>query len=103
MKKLSDIEDGILTGTIETKGGPCHHCGTITRVIRIDSMKFPSILYGEYEDYIDFWKCLIFCHDNATSLDRIGIGCGCYARGHRQIAHIEDNIRARIRSLGGSA
>jgi hypothetical protein len=42
----------------------------------------------------DLLKRLIFCTEDASMISRIGIGCGCYAKGHRQIAHIKDKMKS---------
>ena len=90
-KKLSDVDDGYLRGIIEVKGGECYACGRMTRVIFVRSLTLPK----GFEDFET--QRLIFCDSTGTQLDRVGIGCGCYAKGHRQIAHILDSFKTKWR------
>lgn len=87
MKKLSDVQDGYITGYIEAKGGECYACGQMTRVILVRSLKLPQ----PFDDFDT--RRLILCDSRGTQLYRVGIGCGCYSKGHRQIAHILDSFK----------
>jgi hypothetical protein len=99
-RKLSDVNDGYITGRVEQKGYECGHCGMPTRVIRIDGLKLQKEIYyspmgNSEKERKNRLKRFIFCDDNGSALNYIGIGCGCYAKAHRQIAHIVDNVRSR--------
>lgn len=43
-------------------------------------------------DNIDITKTIL-----KRSTNILGINCGCYARFHRQVAHIQDQMRARAK------
>lgn len=51
-------------------------------------------MYGARLD--EFWRATIIClgpHQSETKqvASRLGLGCGCLAKLHRQVVHIEEN------------
>lgn len=104
-RKLSDINDGIIEGHIDPRGGACHNCGVHTRVIVLHALNLPKEFYDldmPFPDQPgiaipvakkDLFKRLVLCDDQGSMIQAIGIGCGCYAKGHRQIAHIKDRMK----------
>jgi len=93
-RKLSDVDDGTITGIIPPQGRVCDACGTVTRCIRIHGLALPKEFY-EFKDSHDLIRRLVFSYENGSAVTYIGIGCGCYAKGHRQISHIRDNLKRK--------
>lgn len=77
--------DGIIEGDFEAGRTDCDACGENTGVtIKIKKITLP--------EGIKPGKTLIaFKGPKAHKV--IGISCGCYAKFHRQIAHIEDKVK----------
>ena len=76
------VDDGIIVGNVERNRGQCENCGHTTMVINIQLVSLP--------DGINYDRRLIVADSNDQRISHIGIGCGCYAKFHRQIAHIVD-------------
>lgn len=76
-------------GRITITGGPCNACdhvGGFTIKYAPKSFKLPA--FGGME--IDVTKTILKTTDNY-----LGINCGCYAKFHRQVAHIFDTMSMR--------
>lgn len=89
---MNAVADGIVTGWVEAKRHDCGVCGHPTRVIGINGVALPMGI--EKADR----KILLnqACQDLPPGREAyIGIGCGCYAKGHRQIAHITSALKVR--------
>jgi hypothetical protein len=80
------IADTILTG----KDGiyVCGRCGTRTLSISIHDVQLP--------DGIKPQSTILYSGDDEKPFHKhLGIGCGCYAKFHRQIAHIADRMERK--------
>ena len=96
MPPLRDLDDGLITGTVVTVGKICGHCESRTFCVHIDLIKLPAGI--EPSTKLIPYTVVDMDEDRGVSLvhyEYLGIGCGCYARFHRQIAHIEHHMRKR--------
>lgn len=87
------IMDGILEGE-GMRIKKCHVCGEVTGCFRIDKITLP--------DGIEPSTRLIFFErkfdgniSEPVQIPSIGVGCGCYARAHRQLGIIEARTKHR--------
>ena len=76
------VADGYISGELSPRARRCERCGKLTRCIRIHDVVLPegvtlraTILQRRGEE-------------DPTLITYIGLGCGDYARFHRQIVHI---------------
>lgn len=91
---MHQVDDGILQGNIERKRGECGVCGHTTMVIRVHTPTLENLADLD----IDPTRTLLKGITSSSRLradPHIGIGCGCYAKFHRQIAHIRDRKKRR--------
>lgn len=78
----SPVHDGIVSGRLLRKSHACDVCGLDTACILVWCYKMPegvrwtSLIISTKGD--PPWKVAV----------HLGVGCGCYAKLHRQIAHI---------------
>jgi hypothetical protein len=80
---MDRVNDGIIDGTIMRTKDVCLLCHTRTRVIRVDAIARPNgIKPGDPRVTLNR---LSYTSDPANY---VGISCGCYAKMHRQLAHI---------------
>lgn len=77
------FSDGIITGRILFKKGTCDHCGKNTRLIEVQEMSLPNGM--EPTDKFIFY---MNGTDQILPVGYIGITCGCYGKGMRQIAYV---------------
>lgn len=77
------IQDGIIHGRIDLKGRMCNHCGHETYCVRIYDASPPEV----GDDTLDLNRTIL------KGVEFLGIGCGCYAKFHRQVAHIMDRMK----------
>lgn len=85
----NSVNDGYIIGVINGRLKKCGRCGTRTRVIDIISMTLPQGVT------VKATILQVRNVDEPTAIGNVGIGCGCYARFHRQITHI---MRSRLNS-----
>lgn len=79
-----DVKDGYITGKVDIASKQrCGNCLRDTIALEVTKLDLPQ--------YIKPSNKLIFCKGTKPH-GFIGIGCGCYAKGHRQIAHITDRV-----------
>lgn len=94
-RRMHDVEDGYITGTIMANREKCGVCGWWTKCIRIHNFTPPEGIETE-------WLILAYRMVNGqalgTAVTYVGIGCGCYAKAHRQIAHIQHKRGTRASS-----
>lgn len=85
----AQVSDGIIEGVISIVEKPptCPICEKDTWVILVKKITLP--------DGITPSKRLIIFKDDHKEYPSIGIGCGCYAKFHRQIAHIQSRMKER--------
>lgn len=86
--KVTDIDDGILDGFIQRHACFCGVCGTRTYCITSRNYKHPTVPI----------KATILMQPDEFGQEPyriwyLGIGCGCYGKFHRQIAHIVDKMK----------
>lgn len=84
----SPVDDGIVRGRLLRVSHTCDVCEVRTACIEVDSTEG----YKLPQDVP--WTATII---NLKDLHYpvaifLGIGCGCYARFHRQVAHIVDSV-----------
>lgn len=94
----TQLDDGLITGVIIEHRIICGACGALTLSIWIDKITLPPtitpllsfVLYKLVDGDLGLPRTL-------QPLNYIGITCGCYAKAHRQIAHIQTTRKARRR------
>lgn len=89
---MHSIRDGIITGALRRTKEFCGNCGEDTCVAEVTKIELPTgidpshrlIGYGVHAG-----------PDGAICIHHryLGIGCGCYGKFHRQLAHIEERMR----------
>ena len=100
MSYLREVNDGIITGTILKTKRLCYHCNDMTMCIHVKKITLPPgiepfprlILYREMPDPNDYSTKPAMI---AAPISEIGIGCGCYAKAHRQIAYLNAGLKER--------
>lgn len=91
MPSWGDLDDGILRGYLLRSEHPCGICGKKTVVLSLRGVELPEgMTYAA--------TILKILPEKRSRY--IGVGCGCYARVHRQIAHIKDSIEEGARFDG---
>lgn len=84
--RKSDWQDGIIVGT-HIVGGQCDNCGNRALLLKVKKVVLPTNIKPDAR--------LIMFHgrDEKDFHSHIGLSCGCYAKFHRQIAHVSDSLR----------
>lgn len=84
---MNIVEDGIIRGYFDQIRHRCDVCNHPTRCVSIVGITMP-------EDIRIGFTIISKPNDRGVRvpIDHIGVGCGCYARFHRQIAHIMDAV-----------
>lgn len=77
---MSLIDDGYLIGALAPTQKKCKRCGKVTRCIDIAKITLP---HGFTVQATILWD-----KEQGAALPSIGLGCGDYARFHRQIVWI---------------
>lgn len=81
---MCSVDDGYIQGHTVPGLRQCWRCGRSTLVIEVENTTFDG-----------FTVAATILHDRTTdkaapkSIRFIGVGCGCYAKLHRQIANIK--------------
>lgn len=85
------VDDGLILGSIRSPQLKCEVCGIRTKVILINEIVLPKGL-------VPGNTMIAYTNEGSTlrPIGEIGIGCGCYARFHRQMGHI-----TTLRKVGG--
>ena len=77
------VEDGYITGALSPHIKRCGRCGKKARCIDIATVTLPGSMT---------WAATLLWDKVAeTHITNVGLTCGCYARFHRQVAHIVDS------------
>jgi hypothetical protein len=82
------VSDDILEGYLVAKAIPCDHCKKAVWSIEIHKVILPPGIKPS--------NSLILFREGAHGLEGIGyigVMCGCYARLHRQMAHIQAKMK----------
>ena len=90
---MKDIDDGVITGIIMQHRRLCGHCAMATTCVQILSLDLPDPL--EPAARMIFYKSVYTSGGDSVlvgPVDQVGIGCGCYAKGHRQIAYMKSSL-----------
>jgi hypothetical protein len=86
--KTAHIEDGVIKGTLtnsQPRGRDCQHCGELNFfLVYIKELSLPEPLTP-----VNSLILYHFVDSKLVPIKYVGIGCGCYARAHRQIAKIQ--------------
>jgi hypothetical protein len=91
---VREVSDTIIRGKIHYQSERCGYCDNPTTCITVIKVTLPEpmtpaktlILFNEIPE-----------DEKLVPIKRIGIGCGCYARAHRQITHIKDLMDKRAK------
>lgn len=75
------LDDGIVRAD-NLRYETCPVCDQDVRCLTITRLSLPN--------GIEPSSRLIFCDSQGKYLQSIGLVCGCYARAHRQLAHVND-------------
>lgn len=85
------VRDGIVTGVLLRTKIVCDVCGQGTCGIEVGAYDLPeevpwtkTIINLQFRQKSDEEGYLVAAY--------LGIGCGCYAKFHRQVAHIKDSV-----------
>lgn len=100
----SHYDDGIVSGRLHRALYPCDVCGQATACVWVDGYNFPNEVP---------WTATIIAYPKPHSVQGImqvmdiavfiGLGCGCLAKFHRQVAYIKDSVsRDREAMYGGT-
>jgi hypothetical protein len=97
--RKNELHDPYLIGHINYGArAQCQNCGELAMCIEVKNVLLP--------DDIEPSTRLILCLQHPSNsqakpdpslftwIELLGIGCGCYARAHRQIAHIQSRQSA---------
>lgn len=82
------MNDGIILAGKVTRNHVCGHCNKDVWTVEVKKIKLPDGL--EPSTRLIGYK---FVADKVHSPSWLGIDCGCYAKFHRQIAHIQGRMR----------
>lgn len=82
------VSDGLIRGEVLTNKTACSKCGTATVVIHVHEITLPAGIKPGVQLLGYVRRGLVA--GAVTHRDFLGIGCGCYAKFHRQIVHIKD-------------
>lgn len=83
--RFAPHKDGYVEGRIYFKKQPCGVCGVDTICVTVNKVTPPDGIDPE-----DRRQIL-----NRVRMHKIGIGCGCLTKGHRQFAHVVDSMRGK--------
>lgn len=97
---MHSVDDGLILGAVERSRQVCNVCGHTTMCIFITKITLPKGLEPS-NSLIAFRDGKDQVNKRVVPLRYIGIGCGCYARFHRQVAHIETRRECRSASHPG--
>lgn len=91
---MNTVDDGLITGNVETNRQWCRICNFPTRCINIHSIDLPEDVGKPTNRLIAYERHITKDERTETfgPVKYIGIGCGCYAKFHRQIAHITTRV-----------
>jgi hypothetical protein len=90
---MLEVDDGIVKGRMRRTGIWCQNCQEDAYGIVVTELNLP--------EGISLVSKLIVGRDKygkTVPITMLGISCGCYAKAHRQIAHIQDAQRSRSAS-----
>jgi hypothetical protein len=85
VRKYDKVDDGYIKGAVHDKLGMCFWCLEPTRCIALD------VRDATLPDDIKIENTILSVGIGFRVM-ALGIGCGCYGRFHRQIAHIRHGI-----------
>lgn len=91
---MNTVDDGLITGNVEANRQWCEVCNFPTRCINIQSIDLPEDVGKPSTRLIAYVNKAdaAYRSDPIRPVKYIGIGCGCYAKFHRQIAHITTRV-----------
>lgn len=87
---VTTVDDTVVFGVIHRHSITCCLCRRKTYGILIGEVNLPEGISRSPKIIL-----IQLTPDGVEPIPNIGIGCGCYARAHRQIAHIQDRIAAK--------
>lgn len=90
------FDDGLIIGRIHTPIRKCEVCEARCRVIHIERIKEIVEPSSKLIGYKTVAPAPVKKGESVQRVNFIGINCGCYAKFHRQMAHI-----STLRKLGG--
>ena len=83
------LDDGYIIGMVLGTHRQCEHCDYKTVCVKITGLMLPKGMTVKATILQDRKE------DEPHRITYIGVGCGCYAKFHRQVAHINDK-RMRV-------
>lgn len=86
---MSIVNDGYIAGATTIGQRNCGHCGERTLCIDIASLTLPPGMTVKATILQD--RTI----EEPKRVKRIGIGCGCYAKFHRQVVWIQTSMGIR--------
>lgn len=82
-----DLSDGIITGSIKAKHEFCANCGESVWCVEIEKVELPETLKPSPQLIV--YQTQVGINSNFVGhIKYLGLTCGCYAKFHRQLAHI---------------
>jgi hypothetical protein len=84
--KRTTVHDGIINGRLEEHA--CDFCGSKATAVQVWAVVLP--------EGIEVKNTILKSTDpKKTFIEFLGITCGCYAKLHRQVAHIQSKMESR--------
>lgn len=90
MTTFRAVDDDLILGEVMQLRAQCEHCLKKTVVVHIHTLNLPNGIESSTHlipFYIENRDTL--AADPIKQVKFLGIGCGCYAKFHRQIAYIK--------------
>lgn len=88
---IRGLHDGYLDGVIPKTAVHCGYCHSDTIGVEIHKVTLPNGIEAERT----ILKVVASNKLKASDTMKLGIGCGCYSKFHRQVAHITSKMEAR--------
>lgn len=90
---MAIVTDGIITGEVSRTRKRCSCCGGLGTALLVNEIEMPE------EVELD-WTILVVRDSEGkptgVPMNFLGISCGCYAKFHRQVAHIKTKRASKL-------
>jgi hypothetical protein len=90
---MRDVDDKYIVGWVEQTAKVCGNCGEGTLCIHVKKIRMPDRI--DPKDHKIIFIRIANRPVQGQTGPYLGIGCGCYATAHRQMAHVEGAIKRR--------
>ena len=85
---VKHLSDGIITGAIKAKHEFCAHCSESVWCVQIKDISLPEGI--KPDPRLIAYQTQVAVDGNFVGhVKYLGLSCGCYAKFHRQLAHIQ--------------